>query len=75
MELQINIPPPAGVWTLILQLIPSYFTARVIPAHSIVAGVDKIQNISGASIFFFLQIRAKKTMNLNLKIQAPGKHF
>jgi hypothetical protein len=50
------------------------------------AGVDKTKHNSGASPFFsgasrfficflFLQIRAKKTMNLKLKIQAPGKHF
>jgi hypothetical protein len=44
-------------------------------------GVDKTKSISGASPFFsgasifFLQILAKKTMNLNLKIQAPGKNF
>jgi hypothetical protein len=37
-------------------------------------GVDKTKNNSGANIFF-LQIPANKTMNLNLKIQAPGKNF
>jgi hypothetical protein len=43
-------------------------------------GVDKTKNNSGASPppFFFLQIRAKKTMNqtkINLKILVPGKHL
>jgi hypothetical protein len=45
------------------------------------AGVDKTKNKSGASpffsgaSFFFVQMQAKETMNLNLKIQVPGKNF
>jgi hypothetical protein len=38
--------------------------------HNVTPGVDKTKNNSGASPFF-LQIRAKKTMNL----KAPGKSF